>query len=361
MKTTEKGLYHKPALDAYVEEELKEIDQRLVINAQNYAARNKPPLLNKQINAYFHEDHMRYQSVIDAVGRELQFKAVCNEVVEHEKLTEGQLHTLHNKLATAREKQIGAGAKLESRKPPFNKSRQLLAWAAVATIALFEGMLSLPVFQTWGYSLAEAVCISILFAGMLAILAHLFKRIVLLGRTIWQQRAIAVTLLLLLTVLFGYMSQTRAEYLSRQMAANSADTVNMHFSSIPFVLTSILLFIVAVAVCHFFMPSREERAALKAYKIEEQKRRADEEAIQQLEQAIEATKHENAELRKVNASILEYGCMLEQLIVSRAHGGFALWKRHNMMHRPDNGRPICFDDPDYPFAFITNFHSLKLL
>jgi hypothetical protein len=103
---------------------------------------------------------MRYQSLIDAVGRELQFKAVCNEVVEHEKLAEGQLNTLHNKLAAAREKHIGAGAKLESRKPPLNKSRQFFVWAAVAIIALFEDILSLPVFQTWGYSLAEAVCIS---------------------------------------------------------------------------------------------------------------------------------------------------------------------------------------------------------
>jgi hypothetical protein len=361
MKTVEKPMYHKPELDAWIQEHLKETEQRIIINAQNYAVRNRPPLLTENMQVYFHEDHVRFQAMIDTVGGKLQFNALCNEVAEHDRLTEGQLQAIHNKLSLAKENQIEIDRDLRGNRPPYGKFRLLLVWVAIGAIALFEGLLATPCFETWGYSLTETLCMGVLFAGVLAALAHAFERIVFLGKTPWQRRIITAALLLLLGCLFGYMSQARAEYLSKQIAANSADAINMHFSPWPFVLTSLLLFVVAVALNHFFLPSNEQRKAMREYNETLKKKSSNEAEQQQLEQDIANRKKENAELRQTNASILEYGCMLEQLIISHAHGGFALWKKHNMMYRPDNDRPTCFDDHSYPFAFNTNFHPIKSL
>jgi cell division protein FtsB len=198
----------------------------------------------------------------------------------------------------------------------------------------------------------------VLFAGVLAVFSHVFERIVLLGKTLWQRRTIALTLLLLLIALFTFMSITRAEYLSKQVIDNSADAINIHFSPLPFIATSLLLFIVAVAINHFFFPSTAERAAMRDYRHIKKEKQANETEQEQIEQAIDATQQESTDLKKTNASILEYGCMLEQLIISNAYRGFSLWKKHNIMHRPDDGRPLSFDDP-YPLNFDTNFHPLK--
>lgn len=361
MKTIEKSQYHKPELDAWIQEYLKEVEQHIAINAQGYASRNLPPLAKKNMQAYFHEDHVKFQTAIDTVGSKLQFNALCNEVAEHNKLTEIQLQAAYNKLSLAKENQVKIDAELKGKKPLYDKSRLLLVWVAIGVIALFEGLLATPCFETWGYSLMEALCMGVLFAGVLAVLAHVFERIVFLGKKPWQRRIITAALLLLLGCLFGYMAQARAEYLSKQVAANSADAINMRFSAWPFILTSLLLFVVAVALNYFFLPSNDQRKVMREYR-EALKRKGDNEAEQQrLEQDMANTKKESAELRQTNASILEYGCMLEQLIISHAHGGFALWKKHNMMHRPDNDRPACFDDPAYPFTFNTNFHSIKSL
>ena len=358
MKIIEKLRYDKPELDAYVQEELQKIGKHIIVNAENYAVKNQPSPQNRKLQSYFEEDHLRYQALINTVNMKLQFKSLCNEVVEHDRLTEKRLRTLHNNQTAAKEEQIAIDAKMRTAKPPYSELRVLLVWLAIAIIALFEGLLACPVFETWGYNLIEALCMGVLFAGVLAAFSHVFGRIVLLGKTLWQRRTIALLLLLLLVALFIFMSITRAEYLSKQVIDNSADAINTHFSPLPFIATSLLLFIVAVAINHFFFPSTAERGAMRDYRQIKQEKQANEVEQEQIEQAIDATQQESADLKKINASILEFGCMLEQLIISNAYRGFSLWKKHNVMHRSDNSRPLSFDDP-YPLNFDTNFHHLK--
>jgi hypothetical protein len=358
---TEKNRYEKPELDAYLAQSFEEIKQQSIINAQAYAARNHPPLSNKKVHSYFEENHHKYQGLIDTINAELQFKSSCNEVVEHRKVTDHLVRILQNKLSAFKTVLIGIDAKLKNWHRPFSHAQLILAWVAIGIIALFEGLLATPVFSTWGYSNIAALLMGILFASVLAAFAHLFKKIVALGRTLWQRRAITAALLLLLTLLFSFMAIQRAEYLSKTVADNSANTINLHFSPIPFVCTSLLLFVVAAAVSYFFLPSKEQWHELQAYK-EVHKAKEQNQAEQGRTEAEIAARHrEHADVVHINTSLLDKGNMLEKLVISNAYGCFAEWKKQNMMHRSDNGVPVSFDDPNYPCKFNTNFHHLNLL
>eukprot|EP01037_Dinobryon_pediforme_P007927 gene7927-7999_t len=358
MKTIEKGLYHQPELDALLESRLSEIESLGKIRAVSYAGKNLPPLNNEKIHSYFHEDHHEYQALIDMVGSKLQSNTVIAELAEEERAMRDALQRLNNQKTVAMEQEITIGKKLDARKPPVTKRRLLIACGAICSVSLFSGIMAEPVFESWGYSLLHASLMCLMFAAVLAVFSHVFERIVLLGMTPWQQRLIAAGLLLFLIALFALMATARAENLSRQVAQSTSDS-SIHFSPLPFILVELLLFIVAVALNRFLFPTRVQRAALREYQ-DQHKEKADNEAEQRrMLQEIEAIKQRNLDLRKVNMSIIDYGSRLEEHILSRASSGFAAWKKHNTLHRTDNGRPRSFDDETYPFEFKTNFKNVK--
>jgi hypothetical protein len=356
MKTNERMT--SSVLEALLHTAFEANREHIKINAQAFALKNMPKIVGDRMGAYFEEDHQRYQHPVDEVNKELQFKATCQQVADHARATEEQQRNLDNKYSAAKEKQIAIDAKFKKTPYPKGQTRQTLAWVAIGIIALFEGILSMPVYERWGYNFIESVLMGLLFAGVLAILAHTFLKIVFLGRTLWQQRVIAFSLLFFLTLLFKYMADVRADYLSGVVNANTTDALNQHFSPWPFVCISLLLFIAAVAVNYFVMPTKKERGDLLDYEKALQAKQDIEAKIAQIEADKAKVHQEHNALKASSASILEYGSMLEESIMTHARSGYALWKKHNMMHRTDNTKPDCFDQP-YPFSFITNFHTIK--
>ncbi len=359
METLTKVRYHQPELDAYVATQCKEIKSEIIQNAEDYAVRNQPLPDNETIESFFEEDHLKFQGVIDEVNTRLQVKTGIHHVIEHKQVTENKVREVLNKLSHAKDKQNRNAAQLQGRKPPFSK--RLMRFVLIATAALILGdvVFNIAVFETYGYSKAEAFFLSLIFAFLLGILAHFFKRIVSWGKTVWQQRAIAVGLILLLVVLFYTMAAHRVQFLEVQASEDAAKT--LHISPIPFVIMSLLLFLGAVVINDFYFPSKEQRDAMREYQrlIKEKQEIDDEYARLKTDEA--AIENDHVEVRHMNASILEYGCSLEELIISKAHEGLALWKKHNMMYRKDNCRPRSFDKSGYPLSFRTNFQTLKKL
>jgi hypothetical protein len=148
------------------------------------------------------------------------------------------------------------------------------------------------------------------------------------------------------------MGNVRAEYLSEVVKANAADSMNIHFSSIPFVLISLLLFVVAVSICHFYLPTR----ALGAYyRLHKQKKDVDKE-VSELQEHIQRIQTELVELKINHDAILSYGATLEELIVNHAKSCYMLWKHENLFHREDRSKPDCFNEP-YPFTFKLYFST----
>ncbi len=356
MKTNERMT--SSALDALLQTSFEANREHIKINAQAFALKNMPRPQGNRVGAYFEEDHQRYQHLVDEVNKEVRIKATCQQVADHSRMTEAQQRDLNNKHSAAKEKQIATDAKFKKTPHPKGRIRQILAWAAVTIISLMEGILTIPIYERWAYSFIESVIMGLLFAGVLAIFAHVFLKIVFLGKTLWQRRLIAFSLVLLLTVLFTYMADVRADYLTSVVNANSADALNQRFSAWPFVCISLLLFITSVAINHFVMPTKKEKDDLKDYQRVCRAKKDIDAEIAQIEADKAKVTGENNALKASSASILEYGSMLEESIITHARAGYGLWKKHNLMHRPDNTRPDCFDQ-DYPFVFNTNFHAIK--
>jgi len=356
METLTKIRYHQPNLDTYVATQLAEIKIEIISNTENYAARNLPPPYNEIIDAYFEEDHLKFQGVID-VNRQLQKSTSIHHVVEHKQVTENKLREVLNKQSILREKQNKNTVQLQDKKPPFSK--RIIRFVLIATAALTLGdvVFNVPVFETYGYNLAEAFILSTLFAFLLGILAHFFRRIISWGITLWQRRAIAISLVLLLTVLFYAMAAHRAQFLEAQASEDAVKTV--HVLPLPFVIMSLLLFLGAVVINDFYFPSKEQRDAMLEYQRLIKKKREIDDEYGRLKNEEAAIENAHVEVRHMNASILEYGYSLEELIMSKAHEDFAAFKKHNMMYRKDNCRPRSFDKPGYPFVFRTNFKTIK--
>ncbi len=359
METLTKVRYHQPELDAFVLKHCEEIKLAIIPNAENYAVRNQPPLDNDIIEAYFEEEHLKFQCIIDEVQRRLQMNTSIHHVAEHKGLTESKAREVFNKLSAVKEKQSKNTAQLQGKKPPF--SRRTIRIVIIATIVLIFGdvIFNTPVFQTYGYNLAESFFLGAIFAGLLGVLAHFFKRITMWGKTSWQRRAIGIGLLVLLGILFYTMAAHRAQFLEVQMSEDAAKPI--HVSPLPFVVMSLLLFLGAVVINDFHFPSPEQREAMREYQRLTMEREALEAEFARLKNEEAAIENEHVEVRHMNASILEYGCSLEDVIISKAHEGLALFKKTNTSHRKDNGRPRSFDIPGYPLQFKTNFHTIKKL
>lgn len=360
MKTIEKSMYQRPELTAFVQEQLKQLDQHIHIDAENHGARNKPPLLELNINSYVIDNHHKAQALIGHVGAELQPAILVSEVIESEKIMERKLQALQNKLVSVKEKAIEHEKALKGKQREYSKFRLPLIWLAICVPLLGDGMLNRPTFETYGYNFIESLAMSILVAASLAVLAHSSGKIISLGKTIWQRRAIVATILFSITALFYYLADTRASYLSNEAATNAPNSENIHFSPIPFCLLSVLLFVIAVAINHFFFPTNEQRKAMREYQVLKQQCEDNVVEQQRIEQEMESLKQQYEELRQVNGSIYVYGGKLEDMIISHAQAGFGNWKKVSMMHRPDNGRPLCFDSDEYSFTFQRNFRPINL-
>lgn len=359
METLEKTMYHKPDLDAYVNQKLKELEHAERIEAEHEGLKNRPQLLDAFTNSCYFDHHQNHQGLLDHVAGVLQPTILISEVHESEKTMDRQLHELNNKLRTLKEQAYKFECQAKALHPPYSDARMPLVWGAMCTPLLADGMLNRPAFEAFGYSFLESACMSLLFAAALAALAHTFDRIVGIGKTLWQRRIIAGALFTLVCTAFFYLAVTRAHYLSTEAYPDTPSGANQAFSPIPLALFSILLFVIALAVARFFFPSAAERKAKREYdaiKLEERKN-ADE-AVR-VEQQMEMIKRQHEELRQTNSNVYIHGAHLEDLIVTHACAGFPKWKKVNMAYRPDRGKPLGFTNDQYPFTFQRNFKTIK--
>lgn len=347
------------ALEALLSESSERIERHIRINARSLGQRNLPSPTGDLASVYFEPYHGEWQILIYRLNAELQFQATCHRAIAEERNAEERFRELTNEADELEEYGIALEASLRALPSPPSGARPALVRAAVAGVTLFEGMMSIPVFEAWGFSLGESVVLGVLFSAVLAAFAHMARKIVMAGKTPLQRKGVAGGILAAMTAIFTYMALARSEHLSAEAAAGGSGPA-VHFSPIPFVLMSLLLFVVAVGLCVFYMPDDRQRELASETKALARKLRETNEAARAKREQAAAVKEGLARLKEECASVLVRGCMLEGLAISSARNGFALWKRHNLLHRQDALRPDCFTE-QYPFAFTTFFQSVKPL
>lgn len=349
--------FHSPGLEASIKLACDQLLQKIKLSAEKFGLKNLPRLQQDKIQGHFEEHHFEYQKLIDQVNTEIQFKTTCHDVVEAGKVAENQLRELKNKISEAKDEEIKIDGQLKGLPEPVSLLKLLMPYVAVIIICLFEGILAIPVFELWASNYIEAILGGLGFAVLLALFAHYFFQIVSWGKTQMQQRMIAVALLLLLTGVFCGMGLRRAEHLSSLLQGPGTGEQAVNFSPVLFVCMSIILFLVAVAIRYFSYPTSEQWNHKKIYQDLKAIKHQKECEGQALKTECEKVDREYQALKSSSASMLVYGAMAEAEIINSAKAGFALWKTHNRMHRPDGCTPDCFHS-DYPFLFKTNFDSI---
>ncbi len=355
---TQKSMYHMPVLDAKIEAFEKQFDHEINIDAENNGLRDKPTLLEEDTRPYVREHHHKIEAMASEIAATLQPSALISEVGESEKTTERTLRDLYNQLNTAKEKSQELLQGKACGRRECSKWRMPLGWIAICVPLLGDGLLNLPAFQVFGYNFIEALGASVILAACLAVLAHVFDKIVGLGKTVWHRRAIAGSMITILACFFYYLAKVRAEFLSSQANGDNPHG-DIHFSPIPLALFSTLLFVSAVAINHFIFPNEAQRKSMREYDANEKMQQEHTDGRERLEAQIEAVKRQHEELVQTNGSIYVYGGKLEERLFARAKIGYSKWCRVNMMHRPDQGRPLCFNNDEYPFTFTRHFKPIE--
>jgi len=348
----------KAVRDAQLEQTLEQIKEHIKIDAQNRGGKNLPPLNSKRLNGYFEEHHLAFQQLVDDNGKDILFKSICDAVTEHKSQTDARVLELENQLYEVQQRQIATNAALKCTHSPYSDLRIVLVWVMVIFIMQFDGLLSMPVWEALGLSFLVSLWAGIIFAGALSILSYYFEPLVQKGKTVLQRQLIGCGIMAFVTIVFSLMAVHRAQHFEQQLNDNGVH--NSHISPVLFVLLSVLFFSVAVILKHLAFPTKEQREQKHEYDRALKEKRENDDAYKRLSAEKAAIKQEHAIIRKNNTEKLERGSMIERLIISHAHAGYALWRKYNQNSRPDGGRPMSFDEP-YPYTFKTNFHTINQL
>ncbi|MEO6523802.1 MAG: hypothetical protein ABIN91_19115 [Mucilaginibacter sp.] len=354
MKTT-KTRYFLPELDRDLAFEIEAIDKEILSAAETDAVLMLPRQDDASINPYFEVFAHKFNGLCLEVGHRLQLETRIHELDGHKTITEDRLREVRLQQPIARKKGNAIAAKLQQLAGTCNPKALRLAYAAIGILCLFDGIYNIRVFSIWGSGYAEALVLGLFFAFLIGAIAHNFKWMLSKARFPWQRRIIIMALFAAMTCLFAYMAIHRAASLERQ--AKEATETTVHYSPLPFVILSLLIFAITIVISYKYLPTKEELALMKVYQkllLEKRDSDAEQRGLKTLEETIIA---EDIEFRHMHTSIIEYGRTIEQQIIAKAREGLAKYKRQNMLSRRDGVRPKCFDDESFPFEISTSFQN----
>lgn len=318
--------------------------------------RHLPALNGDSMASYFENHHLNYQSLLDGVNKLFQMETTVNEGVQSKNAASKKILALQSEISEAEQKLIMIEEELKKRPEPTSPNKHKWVTAAIILLTLGDGLFSVPVFEAFGYSKVESWLLGLLLAFVLAGYAHFFPMIVKMGKTKLQRILITLGLSGLAIGLFTYLSISRVKYLEAFALSNG---VQVSYSPIPFILTSVILLGVAVFMSYFYMPSKQELQAIKEYKqLQDEKKRLQEE-IEAKTAEIEGIQKEHDDFINDKGSVVVYARQLENMIINEAMSSFVLYKKNNLMCRGD-GKPDCYHEL-YPFEFRTHFNQPKLI
>jgi len=347
-----------------LEAALNEIEHKAVLGSQAIAWRNLPLQTGDSYAPYFEEYHMLFQKLVDHRNMVHEPKAAFMKAGKATQQAEKENHSLVNKLPNLERRKSQVIRELESLhpSPKTKKWYRTLILFGVISVCLSDSLYNLPTFEAWGMSYLGALVLALVFGIVLAFFAHLFPRIVSLGKTLWQRSLIAFGLLAGFFIIFLFFGEMRADYLAKIASENGSTA---HYSALPFALVSTVLLIVAIAIPHFFSPTKEE-LEIKTRHEKLTKDKSDlENEIAGIENQRKANDANKDRVHLESSSQLNTGFTDEQKIIAHAMMTFSSFKKTNLLHRDDRVKPNSFNEP-YPFIFKTyhnfdNHHNNNIL
>ncbi len=357
MKTTELNTYHIPELESGTKKGINDTEQLIALQVPHIALHDNPPLTNEDLGPWWLEYHLMYKALWNDVDRKVPGAQLEQEIIEHQQQTDRSLQLLNNELLQIKEKKAVIQSDLDNRqKPAINSLKLFLLRAVTIAIFIIDAVITAPVFQSAGLNLFECFCISGGFALILYFAAHYCEPTVKRGKTIAQRRAIAAAFIVGVILSSSIIAIVRAKYFAAQSNDTTGSGASIYLPLL-FLVFSVGAFLVGVAIRHFSFPTPAQCAALREYQALVEALQEHDTHIGRIEQGIQTVKDKNATLQTVNRSIIKFGEDVKLHIVSKAHSGLQQYMRFNIMHRPDQGRPVSFDCTTYPFNFNNSLQT----
>lgn len=348
--------FSDPEAENYLKSQFSQELEQVKNGSVKMAKRHLPNLSGDSMGSYYEDHHMHYQSYLDYLNKRLQMETTVAEGVQSKNATSKKVLALQNEISEMEQLLIKIDEELKKRHVPASPNTHKWVMAGIFLLCLFDGIYSVPIFESFGYTKIEAWIAGIFFAMILATFAHMFPKIVALGKNKIQKILITLGLSTLSVGLFTFMSISRVKYLEAYAQSNG---LSVSYSPIPFILTSVLLLGVAVFLSFFYMPNSQELQAIKEYhKLKTEKKRLEDE-IAAKNKEIESLEGIQDDNFIDKGSLIVYARQLENMIIAEAMGAYVLYKKNNLLNRAD-GKPDCYNQI-YPFEFTTYFSQPKLL
>ncbi|MGY3214791.1 hypothetical protein [Mucilaginibacter sp. HD30] len=345
--------YSNASVEALLKNGFPLLADKVKTNAEMFGKRNLPFPNGDKMNSYFETTFHECQGLVDEANRILQFQTKCFEVSENDALINPQLRQLENDIVDAEGKLSSITTTIENTPILANKNGKRIVIAALLIVCGLDFMLSRSIFEQWGFGFFESLIIALLFPLVIALAAHLVPYLIRLGRTIQQQRIIAVVAFVAMTAVFTLFALSRA-YIQTSILRENGDT-STTIGALPFIVLSDFCFIVAV-LSHFrYWPAKSERDAQDRYDtlLTKQNQLVYEISASKVRRSeLEESKHR---LRMQNSAIIDYGQMVEHRIADFAKQLYSQWKTENLRHRSDCQLIDCFDQ-EFPFTFTYYFN-----
>lgn len=329
--------YQNLALAKHIESQLKSLDTASQISAKTFGGQNKPLPEGDTFSTYIESIRYSHQALLDLVNKELQAEATRFQVVLSNQLTNSNLDELREQLRQKLNRQQGMSVQLNHTPVPRKLKNLKIAYLFIFVLSLAEGVFTINGFTAMGIPAMGAIVLGITVALCLAAFAHTVPKLIAEGKNTWQKRAIGAALFLLICSFFYVLSAARASHLFR--------VTGVHYDVFPFLLSSLFLLVVAIAVAHYYLPDPEERETIETYKQQCADEKKAKQEVEDLRGRINTQTAQNQHTQTTSAGMIEFQRTLENQIINHAYKNAADFKTINITSRTDNRTPDCFTQP----------------
>ena len=345
MTTLTKPQHH---YSATIQKELAELKETTRHTAKTDAETNHPALTGDRLQDHISFIHTACQSLLDKQAGELKPQSTLHSTISNNKATEKNIKNLLYKKGEAEQEKIQIANTLKNTLPPPKyHSRKWATWVIVI-LCLFEAPFSINLFESWGFTQLESYILSPLFAILFALIAHMTPKLIYMLPNPKHKKILIGTLLILFTIIFAYLGQERANYLT-------AHTQYQH-SAVPFAVLSLLLLVSATLLSYFYLPiTTAEKEAIAQYDNLKQEAEKAAHTFTTIEEDIAELHHQRITNEGLSASTIEEGSINEHLILNSCKECIALYISTNKKHRD---HPSDCYTQSIDFQFRTHFLPL---
>jgi hypothetical protein len=338
----------------YLDQQIQRIKARAV-NDSEIDAKFCRPSMDETCHSVFQPHHLAIQGLIDLNAGEHGVDSIKHSGANQLQQGKEIIQKLEIQEFKVQDQLVDLELELQNTKAPYNRIRVIMAVMAMVLISLFEGLWTMPIWESIiGLGYRESLISSLLFAVVIGTFCHLTAEgIDRIMRKINKRLSLA-SVFALCFILFWHLGEMRAELLSQRSTELHGLESQLDLSALPFAILSTLLIFIGISMSYFYLPNKAERNQMDSY------RALVKHVIELRDQKVEVSERIQKEKRKISYELLskyeryEQGVLLEKYLINQSHLLLSIYQKKNLAFRKDGVIPLSFSKA-YPFQFTTYY------